>query len=124
MVNLVRVGLTASIAWRQFSTVASKNSWLRFFGCGPYQDVALYEPAISTQQRAPTASASAMRCATYCRFSRRLAPAGSIMFFQAPTSAIATFSAAKAVTISRLRAVSSTLESGQYAALRSEERRV
>jgi len=31
IVNRVRVGLTASITWRQFSTVASKNSRVRFF---------------------------------------------------------------------------------------------
>ena len=37
MVNLVRFGFTASMTVRQFSTVASKNSFDRFFGLGPYQ---------------------------------------------------------------------------------------
>src|ERR1039457_5983013 len=117
MVNLLRVGFTASIVLRQFSTVASKNSWLRFPAFGPYHDVGLSEPAISTQQRAPPASARAMRCATYCRFWRRLSAAGSSMFFQAPTAAMTTCAAAKAGTICRVRAVSSTLDAGQYAAL-------
>src|SRR5579862_3872968 len=81
---------------RQFSTVASKNSRERFLGSGPYHVEGLYEPAISTQHRAPTASARAQRWITYSRFSRRLTESGSRRFFQAPTSAIRTFSVAKA----------------------------
>ena len=51
---------------------------------------------MSTQHRAPTASASAHRSTTYCRFSRRLLSSGSNMFFHAPTSEMTTFSAANA----------------------------
>src|SRR5580692_10639638 len=94
MVKRVRVGLTESITWRQLATVASKNSLERFLGFGPYQESGLYEPAISTQQRAPTASARAQRSTTYSRFCRRFSESGSSIFFQAPTSAMTTFSAA------------------------------
>src|SRR5207253_4616398 len=109
MVNLVRVGLTASMTWRQFSTVASKNSRDRFLGLGAYQIFGSYDPAISTQQRAPTASASAVRSVTYFRFARRFSASGSSMLTQAPTSAITTFSAAKAFWIASTRAVFSTV---------------
>ena len=62
--NVVCFGLTASITLRQFSTVRSKNSCDRFFASGPYHTVGLNEPAMSTQQRAATASASAIRSVT------------------------------------------------------------
>src|SRR6185503_52599 len=65
--NFVVRGFTASITLRQFSTVASKNSGERFLGSAPYQTDGLYEPAMSTQQRACTASARARRSVTYLR---------------------------------------------------------
>jgi hypothetical protein len=111
------VGFTASMTRRQFSTVASRNSFERFLGSGPYQTSVLNEPAMSTQHRAPTASANASRSVTYLRFSARLAGSGSSMFFHAPTSAMTTFSAAKAVLIARTRSASPTAAFGQYAAL-------
>src|SRR5215471_18834098 len=96
IVNLDRFGLISSRMRRQFSTVASKNSRDRFLGFGPYQYFGLNEPAMSTQHRAPTASASAMRSVTYRRLARRVDASGSSIFFHAPTSAITTFSAANA----------------------------
>ena len=39
--NVVARGFTASITLRQFSTVASRNSFERFFGSGPYQTVGI-----------------------------------------------------------------------------------
>src|SRR5690349_12760017 len=62
--KLVERGLISSMILRQFSTVASKNSFDKLLGCAPYQTFGLYEPAMSTQQRAPTASAKARRSTT------------------------------------------------------------
>src|ERR1039457_4674697 len=91
------------MTWRQLATVAAKNSRERFFGLGPYYESGLKEPAMSTQQRAPTASARAQRSTTYSRFARRFSGSGSSMFFHAPTSAMQTFSAAKAFSMARRR---------------------
>src|SRR4051794_39842760 len=102
MLKRVRVGLTESMTWRQLSTVASKNSLERFFGLGPYQESGLNDPAMSTQQRAPTASARAQRSTTYSRFWRRFSLSGSSMFFHAPTSAMITFWDAKDFWMARM----------------------
>ena len=75
-VNTVRVGLTASMILRAFSTAASKKRGVRLSGCGPNQLVVLKEPAMSTQQRAPMASASASPSVTVARFCRALVRIG------------------------------------------------
>ena len=104
--NVVALGLTASMTVRQFSTVRSKNSCERFLGSGPYQTVGLNEPAMSTQHRAATASASASRSVTYARLAARFARSGSSMLRQAPTSAMTTSSAANASRMARIRSPS------------------
>ena len=60
-------------------------------------DVGLKEPAMSTQQSAPSASASASPSVTVSRFARRLAGSASSRLTQRPTSAITTSSAAEGV---------------------------
>jgi hypothetical protein len=54
-----------------------EDSLPRFFGCGPYPIVGWNEPAKSTQQREPTASARARRSVTYSILALRLAASGS-----------------------------------------------
>jgi len=72
---------------RQAGNLLTKTSW---WGGGLFLFLAFVLSPMSTQQRAPTASARAQRSVTYARFSWRLVESGSSMFFQAPTSEITT----------------------------------
>jgi hypothetical protein len=101
---------------RAFSTAASKNRADRLSGCGPNQLVVLNEPAMSTQQRAPTASARARPSVTVARFFRRVSGSASRRFTHRPTSAMTTSCRAKASTVARMRSWSSSRSGGQYAA--------
>ncbi len=68
---------------------------------------------MSTQQRAPTASASASPSVTVATFLRRASGSGSSRFTQRPTSAMTTSCRAKASTVARIRSRSSSRMSGQ-----------
>ena len=101
---------------RAFSTAASKNSRVRFLGSGPYQMVGWKDPAMSTQQRAPIASARASPSVTVRRLAARLAGSASSRFTHRPTSEMTTSWRAKARSMSRILGSSFRSTAGQYAA--------
>src|ERR1035437_7167243 len=105
---------------RAFSTQASKCLGDRLSGCGPNHEVGLNEPAMSTQHRAPIASAKARPSVNVSRFWRRLAGSASSRLHQRPTSEMTTSCLAKAaakaliLSVSRSEEHTSELQSRQY----------